>query len=296
MSSITHLLDNLNKVGPSKNSFRFILRAEHGRMAIICVDLGGTLIDDPFLPTIDLVKKEVRSRTLSFPFENCFVENFFSSWVEENWHFDFPFASHFLQEEAWPMRAALKVNDAHDLDARTTLPQMLPAILNSYRVHVKKIISCQPQLEMLRTMVKMLKAEGHVIGVASNDREFATRAMLNWACLDKDLDFVFTSEGLSQKYPGAEKPALKFFHSIRSELGRFAGPDASIVYIGDSELKDIIPSMELGWTPVRFFNQNEQRAAIWLGTSNTTVAPLSYSRFEDALNEARKAVVLAGGV
>lgn len=261
-------------------------------MAIICVDLGGTLIEDPFLDTIDIVRGEVQEGILPFPFPNRFIDEFFAAWTEENWQFDFPFCSHFLQEEFWPMRAALRINDVHGLRMPASLPQMLPAMLSRYRAHVRENIAHQKQLATLRTGIASLKASGHCIGVASNDREFSTRAMLGWSSLDENLSFVFTSEGLSQKYPGAEKPEQEFFRAIQSELRGRAISESPIIYVGDSELKDIIPSLKEKWIAVRFFNSNQNSAAAWLATSNKTSAPVSYSRTELFLDAVQRAVSL----
>lgn len=263
-------------------------------MATICVDLGGTLIDDPFSRAIDCVKQIVRGGALPFPFPDRFIDKFFAEWTDENSKFDFPFASHFLQEEVWPMRAALKITSVYGLGAEARLPQMLPSILNCYRASVKELIAQQPQLGILRSAIASLRGEGHCIGVASNDREFATRAMLAWTELDVNVGFVFTSERLSRRYPGAEKPALEFFRAIECELAELGKVGAPVIYVGDSELKDILPSTAAGWRAVRFFNPNQTRScATWLGGGDTTAAPICYRRFDEFEGALTKAVRLS---
>jgi FMN phosphatase YigB (HAD superfamily) len=215
------------------------------------------------------------------------------AWKEENSTFDFPFASHFLQEEVWLIRAALRINDLNGLATRSNLPTMIPTILGRYRALAKQNIARQSHLDILRSAIKALRQEGHCVGVASNDREFATRAMLTWAGLDLHLSFVFTSEGLSQKFPAAEKPAPEFFRAIETELRQINKLTEPIVYVGDSEMNDIIPSLGVGWIPVRFFNPSHIETAPWVATYNTTVAPVSFRRFEAFLDVLRSVVIPA---
>jgi hypothetical protein len=59
---------------------------------------------------------------------------------------DFSFASHFLQEEVWPMRAALRINEAHGLGLRANLPSDVPIILSRYRTIAARNFPLQPQL------------------------------------------------------------------------------------------------------------------------------------------------------
>jgi FMN phosphatase YigB (HAD superfamily) len=259
-------------------------------MATICFDVGGTLIDDPFPDTVRAVAAEIAGGELPFPFPLHFLEEFTHLWMEENWNYDFPFASHFLQEEVWLARAALKLDDSRQLNRRAQFPTILPLILGRYRALAKEKIAQQPQLEVMQAALRALLDDGHQLGVASNDRDFATRAMLAWARLDAEFNFAFTSEALSQRYPGAEKPALEFFRAIQSELRSSNKWRPPFIYVGDSETKDIIPALKEGWMPIRFFNALNMTGAAWIATSHSTVAPVSFDHFADILATIRRAV------
>lgn len=258
-------------------------------MATICFDLGGTLIDDPFPDATEELKQEVQNGTVLFPFSSKLVDEFFEAWTEHNRSFDFPFASHYLQEEVWLIRAAISIDSNHNLGMGGVLPFRIPVLLSRYRAIAARKVALQPQLPMIRSVIKSLRLDGHCVGVASNDREFATRALLSWAELKADLNFVFTSEGLSEKFPGAEKPAAEFFQGIQYELAARDNLRFPMIYLGDSETGDIIPSLKEGWIAVRFFNSRQMDRAMWFTSSPTTVAPIHFTNFEsfaDAVNRA----------
>ncbi len=263
-------------------------------MATICLDLGGTLIDDPFCTALKILKQEMRDGSLPCPFPSRLIDSLFDAWAEENWNYNFPFASHFLQEEVWLARAAFSTNKSNSLELDGHLPAWLPTILRRYREVASQVISKQPQLPFLRATIKRLRNEGHAVGVASNDRAFATSAMLTYAQIKTELNFIYTSEWLSRQHPGAEKPAAEFFRAICVELEQVGISTSQLIYVGDSELNDIVPVLKVGWLPVRFFNAN-QPAATWLVTSNSTIARISYGKFEEFSEAIQRGIRMVQG-
>ena len=215
---------------------------------LILFDNGNTLIDDPFDEVLEILHEDK-----SFmPLKRKDLERFFEYWREENSNTKFPFASNFLQEETWIINSLMRL----ELEDKTIkeIPFISLYILKKYRQLAKAHIKGQPQFPLLRQIFSSLKSKGIIIGIGSNDREFAARTMLIWADLFKYFDFIFTSEGLSRKYPDAEKPSPLFFKAIFEELNTPLPELRNVIYVGDSEENDVIPVKSLGISSVRYIN------------------------------------------
>jgi FMN phosphatase YigB (HAD superfamily) len=194
-------------------------------------------------------------------------DRFLAAWQIANRTIDFPFASHFLQEPPW-------IDSA--LDAASVAGDSGPAILALYRTHVAHAVASQPQLPLLRGIFEWLRANGVPIFVASNDRAFATPAMLRWAGFDRYVQRVFVSEALSQSYPGAEKPNVEFFTAIARHEGWTHADLARVAYIGDSEARDVIPASASGMVAVRYLVRRQDGGSGWRDDSAATAARYSY--------------------
>jgi FMN phosphatase YigB (HAD superfamily) len=239
-------------------------------MDLVLFDSGGTLIDDPFRDVLQDLRPECAG-VQHFPKEADTVATFFEYWQQENLQTNFPFASHFLQEEAFIVTALTQLNASHGVPDLGWIPVISVALLKRYRELAFLQISRQPQMPLLRELLVRLKALRVNVAVASNDRDSAARAMLYWAGLIDHLDWVLTSEGLSRKYANAEKPKLEFFHAIFEEIGRpLAGWDR-VVYVGDSEKNDIVPARQLGIVTIRYVDRQVQRAT-WLHNPSESAA------------------------
>ena len=163
---------------------------------------------------------------------------FLEDWARVNNELNFPFAAHFLQEEAFIWQAILGRIEDVEPAARADLPLVLAELLLAYRSLARRAIAEQAHLPALRAMLADLTGRGVVLGVASNDREYATRALLAWSGLAPSFRFVFTSEGLSRRYEGAEKPSPVFFEAVKREAGIAPGQDRCY-YVGDDEKRDV---------------------------------------------------------
>lgn len=226
--------------------------------------MGGTLIDDPFERAVEAMRHE-RVRRSYLPLEAEQQEAFFDVWLRENRRYDFPFASHFLQEESWIVRSLNRVHSRMGAPEPSDIPMLCPAILRRYRELARSDLQSQEQLPSLRRLFKWLSSKGVVTCIGSNDRDYATRAMLDWAGLAPLVDHIFTSEKLSEKHLRAEKPDPEFFRAIFAELKRPKGRWRHVAYIGDSEERDIIPAKALGITTVRYLGRPpyQSRWARW---------------------------------
>jgi FMN phosphatase YigB (HAD superfamily) len=257
---------------------------------LVLFDLGGTLIDDPFEDVLREIRSDLVAEFRNWNLEENAVAEFLASWREVNLNSDHPFASHFLQEETWIAEALVNLYRARGIPPMQEIPLLSLTILRRYRELAAVQISNQTQLAALRQLLEWLRSGGTVVGVASNDREFATRTMLIWANLDRFMEWVFTSEGLSKKYPRAEKPAPEFFDAILSELGRPLSAWDSVFYVGDSEKNDIIPAKSLGIRTVRFLNKRNPKDASWLDTTSTSLAEYQCTEREQLQDIFRKAL------
>jgi FMN phosphatase YigB (HAD superfamily) len=241
-------------------------------MNLALFDLGGTLIDDPFDDVLQLMRSDILEEFKKWKLGEDAVTEFLACWREANLKSDHPFASHFLQEETWIAESLINLHHTRTTPPFQEIPMLSLTILKRYRELASVQIFNQPQLATLRQLLKWLRSAGTVVGVASNDRGFATRTMLIWANLAEFMDWIFTSEGLSKKYLKAEKPAPEFFRAVFSELNRPLSAWDLVFYVGDSEKNDILPANSLGIHTVRFLNKANPKNASWL---DTTVASLA---------------------
>jgi FMN phosphatase YigB (HAD superfamily) len=251
-------------------------------MIAVLFDNGGTLTDDPFEDAIALLRSEDALADLEgggLPLALC--ERFLELWSEENNTHSFPFASHFIQEESWIGRALLRLSDAEHRPDPGDVPDLAPRILRRYRAAVRRIVGRQPQVGPLIAVLQKLKAKGCAVGVASNDRTFATRALMAWTGYAPYLDFVLVSEELSTPAERIEKPDPRFFAKALDSLRDRGLTPSRLVYVGDSETNDIAAPRSLGFTTVRYINPNNPKSRSWLDHSETTAADYAYRRVEE---------------
>ncbi len=248
---------------------------------VIIFDIGGTLIDDPFEEVIQAFKDNPRSDWNHLGLLEEDIMLFLRLWREENYRFDFSFASHFLQEEIWLTRALSHLHSTRGVEIHAEIPLLVPAILKQYRELARKHIAAQPQLPMLMKTLVWLRGQATKVVAASNDREASTAAMLRWAGLEAYFDHVYTSEGLSEVLPHAEKPNPEFFRAVLSKLGLSSAKSGPTAYIGDTESRDIQPAHALGFVTARFLNPRIPTQAAWIDAPHQTVADYTYSTFDE---------------
>jgi FMN phosphatase YigB (HAD superfamily) len=258
-------------------------------MNLVLFDLGGTLIDDPFEEVLQWIHPDVVAALKTWRLEPEAATEFLSSWRQVNITSDHPFASHFLQEETWIAEALMMLRRANPRFPVQEIPMLSLTLLKRYRELAAVQIGRQPQLTTLRQLLTWFRSTDTLVGVASNDREFATRTMLTWARLAEFMEWVFTSEGLSRNHPKAEKPAPEFFSALFSELKRPLDSWNRVFYVGDSEKNDIIPANALGIRTVRFVNKGNRKDASWHDSTTATLAAYHCTEREQLQNIFRKA-------
>jgi FMN phosphatase YigB (HAD superfamily) len=250
-------------------------------MFLFLFDLGGTLINDPFTDTLTVLRKSTRPHDVGLPElpEGTF-DLFLEEWAKENASYNFPLASHFLQEEIWIIRALGRLS-GRDLVRPAEISTAAPLLLARYRLYVKEVVASQKQLPAIRAALKILQDDNLTVGVASNDRQFATQSMLAWSQLDSYFKWIFTSEGLSTPENPIEKPQALFFKSLEEKITRTQGPIQKKIYIGDNERNDVEAPKRLGYITVRFKNSSNPKNTTWLDDRAVTQASYCYSSAEE---------------
>jgi len=243
-------------------------------------DNGGTIIDDPFPESLLRLRAQAESGEFSsLPIceEICLLV--FDHWEHHNRTYTFPLASHFLQEEVWILRALLTLSEKNVL-ARADIPLIAPPLLYAYRRAAKTVIAAKPTHRFMASALEKIRRAGGKCCVASNDREFATRAMLGWAGLLDKFDWVVTSEGLSGLAGElVEKPNQRFFELLESTaLGDGESTEGrKLIYVGDSEQNDIRVPGQRGYTTVRYINSTNDSSAVWIDATKNTAADYSFT-------------------
>lgn len=246
-------------------------------MALFLFDCGGTLIDDPFADALERFRRLWPDSKFASRLQSDFAAVLSEHWADENAAFSFPLASHFLQEEVWVIRALDRLA-AQGMLGSDDIPLLAPSILGLYRECAKAVVSQQPQLPSIRTALRNLKSRDVIVGVASNDRDFATRALLSWSGLSDLVEHVFTSDGLSTASEMVEKPSRRFFERVEESIGRSAPKGLTPkVYVGDNERNDVEAPSKLGYITVRYINSRNPASATWLDHRTDTSADYRYN-------------------
>lgn len=249
-------------------------------MIAVLFDNGGTLIDDPFEDAILHLRQERALLGLEgLPAE--LVERFFAAWSEENDSHSFPFASHFIQEETWISRALLRLSDGEGAPDPGDLPDLAPRILRRYRAAVRRMVAAQPQVPSVIAVLQSLKERDCIVGVASNDRTFATRALMAWTGYAPYLDVILVSEEMSTPGERIEKPDPRFFAKAIERLSQRGPKPSRMIYVGDSEANDVAAPAALGFTTIRYINPKNPKSRTWLDHSQTTAADHAYRSVEE---------------
>jgi len=245
-------------------------------MILVLFDLGGTLINDPFPDAMTRLRESTNPQDVGLNDLSEFAfEKLLEAWKEENASFNFPLASHFLQEEVWIIRAFRAIATIYAVRPGI-LPMIAARLLERYREHARDVVASQLQLPHVRESLEILLKHDAKIGVASNDRDFATRSMLSWAQLDSYFHWIFTSEGLSTPEQQIEKPQELFFSRIEQAIVATDGAIGKRIYVGDNELNDVEIPRRLGYVTVRYINKSNPADAVWLDHRTTTSASYQY--------------------
>jgi len=232
---------------------------------VIVFDLGNTLIFSPLREVLAREEKIIQAllskQGLKFNFE--YIKE---QWEKADVEVNFPFASHFLQEEPI-IQAWLK-----QLGVPPTRRALLaPEILVAYRKGLKRFLEGKfTHYKELFEILKYLKDIGKQLLVMSNDREFATISMLEWLGIAKYFDHVITSEEV-----GVEKPDPKIFDRVM-DLADVQCKE-QVMFVGDDPDRDVAGSKKYGFYTVLFAPPQEYlKSTTWREYSQGTFIEPDY--------------------
>lgn len=238
----------------------------------IVFDNGNTIVFDPF----DDLKEEVTHKASQIALEKFAVtldaRTFLSAWDEANDKLNFPFASHFLQEEPF-IQAALKAIGVDD----GKRPTLALAILGYYRESFQEHLENDPRRGEIRDTLTELRKRGKHLAVLSNDRDFAARSMFAWLGIEDLFEHFLTSEEI-----GVEKPDPEVF-KIASQ--RFGKPIQDIIYVGDDPERDVVCAHNAGAKAILYVPPGKFRSSTsWRDYSRIQQEPdATIENFRDLL-------------
>ena len=162
------------------------------------------------------------------------------AWLDADRTVDYPFASHFLQEEPIVQRALADLGIP-----AATRSLVAPELLSICRRAIQRVLEGRKQPELLAALGD-LRGRGKVLAVMSNDRAFATPTMLDWLGLAREFSQVIVSEEV-----GYEKPSPELFGELSR---RIRTPPDRIAYVGDDTVRDVEAGRKAGlkvilWRP-----------------------------------------------
>lgn len=216
-------------------------------------DYGNTLVMDPFEEVVDVIKAPVRDLLIRVQPKDAFYpyneDEIKAAWLQANNKINFPYASHFHQEE--PIIQAF-LNDLHIPAVYSAI--MAPQILNIYRQQLERKLKTDIKTsEEIRKAFEALVSKGKKIVVISNDRAFAPRSALSWLGVDDLVSEFITSEEL-----GIEKPNPAVFEETAKRLNITLD---KMVYVGDDPVRDIEAPKKIGMPAVLFVPPKKYRKA-----------------------------------
>jgi HAD superfamily hydrolase (TIGR01549 family) len=205
---------------------------------VVVFDQGNTLLLDPFLAVLRLKQARFTDICRNHGITDR-ATTLCDQWAKANRQVDYPYISHFCQEEPIIQAALRSLFVTPELAATLSLE-----LLKEYRVGLAEVISSDPRTEEVRGTLKELKRRGKKLGVFSNDRIFGLSLVLNAMQIESLFEYIETSESIR-----AEKPDHRVFEHM--VLHFHIKPD-EIVYVGDDIVRDVEPAKNLGLKAIYF--------------------------------------------
>ncbi len=246
----------------------------------IAFDVGNTLLLNPEPETVARCAPAVAAllEAHDCPFTEDAIAR---DWLAADARVSYAFASHFLQEEpilqGW-LRSANVPGTVRAIVA--------PHVVTLYREALRELLTERADEGAYADLADMLndfRDRGLRVGILSNDREFATDAILGWMGLADAFDFVVNSERV-----GAEKPDPTIFAELVEAAGSAPG---EIIYVGDDLSRDVAGGRAAGLVVVLYKPPEAMRVTTAWQDYTTGAAPAAV--IEDLL-ELREMVSLGG--
>lgn len=133
-----------------------------------------------------------------------------------------------------------------------------------------------------RAVLESLRTRGYQMGVMSN-WDYQLPDVLRSLELDEFFDFILSSAQI-----GHEKPAPRFFERALQEARRMSTHVAArdVIYIGDHYQKDVVPSKQIGITPLWIVRDERDLVSGEIGEACDVRTIATLNELEAALGEA----------
>ncbi len=205
---------------------------DRNKIDSIVFDYGNTIVFDPFEKILRLESRRFHEIFQKYNYQVDSNE-IVKQWAESNRNINYPFVSHFFQEEPIVEDVVEKLLlSCHHTD------QIVNELLAHYRSAFLKYLNndAARKLEVYKTFNE-LKKMGLKLSVLSNERQTYLEEALKAYGIIECFDEVISSEKL-----GVEKPEERAFHLM---LDRLKTDPERTVYVGDDPNRDIIPACRL---------------------------------------------------
>jgi HAD superfamily hydrolase (TIGR01549 family) len=238
----------------------------------IVFDQGNTLLMDPFQRIMEVKGDDFLELFKKYGVIKPLPE-IISKWTESNSHVNYPYISHFTQEEPIIQHAL------RSLKVPAEVSESLGAeLLLEYRHGLKEVINSNPRTKEVSQTLKQLKNRGKRLGTFSNDKISGLDMVLEFMDIKKYFEYIETSEKI-----GIEKPDIRVFSHIQDY---FKLPPEQIAYIGDDPRRDIDPAKKLGWKVIFYVVDAVEYNQPWRDYNfKTEYAPdVKISKFKEILD------------
>ena len=205
---------------------------------VIVFDHGNTLLMDPFLASLKVVKQKLPQLIENYGLK-IKPDTLIKAWAKANKVVNYPNVSHFLQEEPIVSYALDSLKVPHLLIDLLSLD-----LLKEYRIALKNIVKTNKRNKEVRNTLKELIKRGKKLGVFSDDRRVDLLNNLSLMGILEHFSYVFSSEEI-----GIEKPNKEVFKHIKNF---FDIPEKQIVYIGDNPIRDIEAAKKFGFKAILY--------------------------------------------
>ena len=214
------------------------------KVALICFDFGGTLLQNPFEGVMKYQINTFHSILKSHGY-SMGREDIVYAWREADSKIQYPFISHFFQERD------IVMNMLERLSVKENKPLIVSELLAAYRRGLMVVIKNDKSLENVRGVLERLRDRGKQLAVLSSERTNALDAMVRWAGLDVYFSRVIATEGI-----GIDKPDPRVFWFMLKMLNR---KKEEVVYVGDSYFYDVVPAKRFGMKVI-WLKRKEEKA------------------------------------
>lgn len=215
------------------------------RINEIVFDYGNTLLLDPFDEIIRKQSIKLRRILASEGYKTRW-SRVKKVWIQVNKQVDFPFVSHFYQDERI-VKAALEGVGIEQRDSQ----RLTNRLLNQYRAGFRDILRDDKRRTEVSKTLGYLKKIGLKLAVLSNERQRVLDLSLRLYGIRDFFSLVLSSEKMRM-----EKPNPSAFNTLLEYLKSRA---SNTMYVGDDLIRDIIPAKGIGITTVLYIPPQKYR-------------------------------------